>query len=127
MWFTGANDIPAIKVAFSDDDGREFDNPIRIDLGNPLGRVDLEILNDETALVSWVEWVEDDEVLILCSVSRKEGCMLKQKLTINPTNESINFPKIEIVNDYLYAAWTRPTKHGDTIAMVRTEINKFSR
>ena len=44
VWFTGANDIPAIKVAFSDDDGREFDNPIRIDLGNPLGRVDLEIL-----------------------------------------------------------------------------------
>ena len=127
VWFTGANDIPAIKVAFSDDDGREFDNPIRIDLGNPLGRVDLEILNDETALASWVEWVEDDEVLILCSISRKEGCMLKQKLTINPTNESINFPKIEIVNDYLYAAWTRPTKHGDTIALVRTEINKFSR
>ena len=28
VWFTGANDVPAVKVAFSDVGGREFDNPI---------------------------------------------------------------------------------------------------
>ena len=56
---TGANDVAAVKVTFSDDGGRSFDVPVRIDRRNPVEPGDLEMLDDGTALVSWVEWTED--------------------------------------------------------------------
>ena len=54
-WFTGADDQPKAQMAFSSDAGATFGAPIRIDDGNPLGRVDVVILEDGSALVAWLE------------------------------------------------------------------------
>lgn len=54
-WFTGANQRAAVYAAFSDDAGDSFGTRIRIDEGNPLGRVDVLMLADGSALVSWIE------------------------------------------------------------------------
>ena len=74
-WFTGANDLAAVNVAFSDDAGRSFGAPVRVDLGNPMGRVDVELLEDGTALVSWVEWTDGNEALMLCRAEKETGCV----------------------------------------------------
>jgi hypothetical protein len=42
-------------VAFSKDAGRTFGSPVRIDDGVSLGRVDVELLSDGSALVSHIE------------------------------------------------------------------------
>ncbi len=39
-WFTGAGGVPAVKIAFSDDQGTSFGPAQQIDLGGPAGRVD---------------------------------------------------------------------------------------
>ena len=54
-WFTAAGDKPAVKVAFSGDSGAGFGGPIVVDDGRPLGRVDVVLLESDTALVSWLE------------------------------------------------------------------------
>ena len=54
-WFTAANDAPRVKLAFSTDAGASFGAPVRVDDGNPLGRVDVVLLDDGSAVVSWVE------------------------------------------------------------------------
>jgi len=54
-WFTGAEGIPRVQVAFSDDDAQEFGQPEVVDDGNPAGRVDVVMLEDGSALVSWLE------------------------------------------------------------------------
>jgi len=54
-WFTGAGGKPHVRVARSDDGGRTFDLPSEVDLGDPLGRVDIVLLDDGTPLVGWVE------------------------------------------------------------------------
>lgn len=54
-WFTGAGDIPRVQLAFSADAGMSFGEPVRIDDGNPAGRVDVAILDDGSAVVSWLE------------------------------------------------------------------------
>jgi len=54
-WFTGAKDTPRVRVAFSSDAGDSFSRPVRVDDGDPAGRVDVEILADRSALVSWLE------------------------------------------------------------------------
>ena len=38
-WFTAANDVPRVRLAFSADAGASFGAPVTVDDGNPLGRV----------------------------------------------------------------------------------------
>jgi hypothetical protein len=54
-WFTAANEKSRVSVAFSADSGATFRPPIVVDDGRPLGRVDVVLLAQEVALVSWLE------------------------------------------------------------------------
>lgn len=54
-WFTGAEDTPRVRTAFSSNAGDTFTPPVRVDDGDPAGRVDVELLEDGSALVSWLE------------------------------------------------------------------------
>jgi hypothetical protein len=54
-WFTAADGEARVQVAFSDDGGRRFDAPTIVDDGAPAGRVDVVMLDDGTAVVSWLE------------------------------------------------------------------------
>jgi hypothetical protein len=57
-WFTGAGNQPRVNVIFSNDGGETFGKAVRIDGGNPSGRVDVEWLDDQTAIVTWLENIE---------------------------------------------------------------------
>ena len=54
-WFTAANDKPQVNLAFSTDSGESFGKPMKIDDGNPVGRVETLLLPDGSALVCWLE------------------------------------------------------------------------
>ena len=54
-WFTGAGNERKAQVAFSSDGGVHFGEPIRVDDGTSLGRVDVLWLENGSALVMWVE------------------------------------------------------------------------
>lgn len=56
-WFTGVDGEPRVRLAFSDDAGRTFGSPVRIDDGWAGGRVDVVVADDGGAYVSWVERV----------------------------------------------------------------------
>ncbi|MGI8835725.1 MAG: hypothetical protein ACR2H4_03690 [Pyrinomonadaceae bacterium] len=49
-WFTSAADTPRVKVAFSNDAGATFGNPIQVDDGETVGRVDALLLPDGSAM-----------------------------------------------------------------------------
>jgi hypothetical protein len=54
-WFTAAGNTPRLQLAFSNDAGATFGPPSVVDDGNPVGWPDLVMLEDGTALVSWLE------------------------------------------------------------------------
>jgi hypothetical protein len=54
-WFTAQGDQPRAFVAFSKDAGRTFGSPIRIDDAGSLGRVDVKLISDGSAVASWIE------------------------------------------------------------------------
>lgn len=58
-WFTGAGGTPRVNVAFSSDGGATFGDPVRVDAGDPVGRVDVRLRTDGSALVSWIERTDD--------------------------------------------------------------------
>ena len=55
VWFSGAQDQPAVKLAFSHDGGGEFSPPVRIDAGKPIGRAQVTLLPDGSAVALWLE------------------------------------------------------------------------
>lgn len=118
-WFTGAGDVPAVRIAFSDDAGRSFGAPVRIDRGNPAGRVDTLLLEDGTVLVSWIELTGSDETILVCRATA-EGCAETREIAVNRANRSANFPRMAATPEGIYLAWTQPLDGGgDTIRMVR--------
>jgi hypothetical protein len=121
-WFTGAQETAVVNVAFSDDAGISFEDTARIDLGRPVGRVDLEMLEDGSAIVSWVELSDSGEALMLCSVQQGAGCTERETLAINTAGASINFPKLAKLDRDIYVVWTQPVDAGDTLAMRRATL-----
>lgn len=57
-WFTAKNDEPHAFVAFSSDSGASFGPPIRLDDVGALGRVDVQLVGDGSALATWIEFAE---------------------------------------------------------------------
>ena len=55
IWFTGAEDQPAVKLAFSQDGGGGFSSPVRVDTGRPIGRGKVTLLPDGSAMALWLE------------------------------------------------------------------------
>jgi hypothetical protein len=55
-WFTAVSGQGHSYAAFSPDAGRTWGEPIRLDEQTSTGRVDIELLDEQTAVVSWVEF-----------------------------------------------------------------------
>ncbi|SDZ62319.1 hypothetical protein SAMN05444004_1393 [Jannaschia faecimaris] len=108
VWFTEADGIPAVKLAYSQDRGENFGRGHRIDLGDPSGRVDLAMLPDGTALVSWVERTDAGEALMVCRATQTGSCGTPEAVTVSGSGPSIGFPRMTPVGGDVYFAWTAP-------------------
>jgi hypothetical protein len=55
-WFTARNDQGQSWAAFSKDGGRTWGQPIRLDDAASMGKVEIEMLDDGSAVASWIEF-----------------------------------------------------------------------
>jgi len=100
-WFTGSEVKAAVNVAFSHDGGATFAAPIRVDAGHPAGRADVVLLDDNSAIVTWVENTAPMQVVTRHVV---EGGPLDPPQTI-ASGSPIGFPRIAISNQTILVAW----------------------
>ena len=123
-WFTAADDVPKVKVAFSDDDGVSFAPPLEIDNGAPSGRVDVVQQSNGSALVTWVEQTSQGEAVLICAVDAKLGCLNPSALFVSPTGRTVGFPRMALGRDGVFIAWTEPSgkarTHPEGGTVVRT-------
>lgn len=54
-WFTGAQDSPKVKIAFSADDGATFGKPVTVSTGHAFGYTSVVLDDAGNATVSWLE------------------------------------------------------------------------
>ncbi|MFZ5971363.1 MAG: exo-alpha-sialidase [Bacteroidota bacterium] len=101
-WFTMASDTAKVNVIFSHDGGETFGKAIRVDEGSPIGRVDIVLLDEQTAVVSWMEGTEIKAVKV-----RSDG-VKEQSVIIAASSESRSsgFPQMTRSGDKLIFAWT---------------------
>ena len=105
-WYTMSNNTPKVQVAISTDSGANFNPPIRIDDGNPLGRVDL-VYDNNNLIISWLENKGKEKGIIRIAKINQDG-LVEKKLTITQTSiaRSSGFPILEKLDDQLIMAWT---------------------
>jgi len=125
-WFTAAKNTPKVNIIFSDDSGKSFGTPIQIDNGKPIGRVDVALLDENNALVSWMESSENGAEIKVVKVNNNGA---KQKPLIAASlsaARSSGFPQMEVFNDTVYFAWNDISENQPVIKMTRIDINSFN-
>ena len=122
-WFTAANENSKIKVAMSKNSGITFHKVHAIKAKNPIGHVDITMIDERTGILSWLEWENNKEILKICKISLK-GCSETQIIVENSAVGSLNFPKISATSSNLYIAWTQPLSDGKrTIRMLTASLD----
>jgi hypothetical protein len=107
-WFTAAAADPRVLVAFSDDAGDRFGDPLRVDNGGPLGRVDLALAADGSALVSWLEHVEGGAELSVRHVDGQGVMGPRLSVGVTDAGRPSGFPRLVGDGERFYLAWTVP-------------------
>jgi hypothetical protein len=121
-WFTAVKDTPRVKVIFSTDAGQTFGSPIQVDEGRPAGRVDVEVLGDGSALVTWLENTANGGEIKIRRV-RPDGSRDEAKtLSISSAARTSGFPRAARVGNEVIFAWTQPGKPS----RVRTAVLNFA-
>ncbi|MDC0742798.1 TlpA family protein disulfide reductase [Polyangium mundeleinium] len=109
-WFTYADAIARVKVAFSDNGGMSFDRPIEIagrqGAEAPIGRVSVVLLPDGDAIVGYVVAKAEEAHLVVRRVSRKGAVGAPLVLASMRADRTSGFPKMVRLGDTLLFAFS---------------------
>ena len=99
----------------STDGGATFGRAIRIDEGSAIGRVDIVILDDKSAMVSWMEGN-----MIKAAKVHLDGT-LEPSITIAASSEtrSSGFPQMTKSGNQLIFAWTDDNEKNIKVALLK--------
>ena len=129
-WFTVKHEQGQAYLAFSDDGGATFGQPIRVDDGGSLGRVDVELLPDGAALATWIEFADQP------SGAGGRAQFRARRIARNGTrsapvtisgiagNRSSGYPRAAIANGEAVFAWTESSDGGGAL-QVRTAVARI--
>jgi hypothetical protein len=117
-WFTMSDGRGQVFAAFSDDSGATFGAPIRVDDEATLGRVSVELLEDGSAAVSWIELAGEAAELRVRRIS--DAAERETSVTVAPLSatRSSGYPRMARHGQELLFAWTAAAD----AAQVRTAV-----
>lgn len=118
-WFTAPNDSAVVRVAFSTDAGDTFGPPVRVDDGAPVGRVDVALLANGSAAVTWLERAGTDGAEVRVRRVSADG-RRGDATTIAGSSaaRASGFPRMAPAGDGLLFAWTQPGESSTVRAAI---------
>lgn len=114
-WFTAHGDEPKVNVIFSADGGKTFGKPIRIDEGHTIGRVDVIMVNEKQALVSWMEGDAIKIAFVYVSGERGKSLLVAR----SSEKRASGFPQLTRTTEGAVIAWTSPADSTVKTAYIR--------
>jgi len=105
-WFT-APDRPRVRLAFSDDGGRTFSSAFEVASGKVAGRVDVVLLPDGRAVVSWLAEVPGGAEIRAQPFTRAGPAGMTSVVAHADVARASGFPQMARAGDGLLFAWTR--------------------
>ncbi|MCF6279835.1 MAG: hypothetical protein L3J14_05745 [Flavobacteriaceae bacterium] len=124
-WFTAANGVPKVNIAFSSDNGENFEKPIQIGAEKVVGRVDVALLDEKNALVSWMESTEKGAEIKVVKVSKDGTKQTPLVITSLSASRGSGFPQLEVISDTVYMAWNDVTDTTSLIKVARVSLSAF--
>lgn len=118
-WFTTQAGQGRAYIAFSSDAGRTFGAPLRIDDAGSTGRVQVELLADGSAAVSWVELGKGPSQLRVRTVSRAGARSRPADIAVGLGTQ---FPRMGAANGELVFAWTENSRGITRIYTARARL-----
>ena len=106
-WFTGEGDAPRVNVAFSGDAGATFGTPTRVDDGEAMGRVDVVMLADGSALVCWMAGTAEGGANKVRRVAPDGALGPVAVIARTDLSRSSGFPRMARTGDTVHFAWTQ--------------------
>lgn len=122
IWYSGAQEKPSVKIAFSENYGEKFDTPIQVDLGKTIGRVNLTLVENNMAFVTWME-----EGNIWGRTIRNNGEKGKAFSLVELSEKrSSGFPQIARSGNFIYLAYTDDSEPIKKIKLSKIDISQFA-
>ena len=109
-WFTAPDDKSQVYVLMSADSGKTFGKKIRIDDGNPIGRVDVVSRSSGAAVVSWVERTSQGAQVRVREVAANGTAAAPMNVSGTAGLGSGVFPRMVRSGDDIVVAWTDASK-----------------
>ena len=105
-WFTVKDDLGQAYAAFSSDAGKTWGTPMRLDDGGSLGRVDVELLDDGSAVASWVEYLKESSELRLRLINPAGARSAPITVAAVGGGRAAGFPRMARDGDELVFSWS---------------------
>lgn len=102
VWYTVPDGKSRVNVIFSHDSGNSFGNPMQVDEGNAIGRVDIIILDDESVMASWMEGTTIKAAKVYANGTKDSSIIIAS----SSESRSSGFPQMTKSGNELIFAWT---------------------
>ena len=117
-WFSAVDDEPVVHLSQSDDGGRTFSGSVEIDTAGSFGHVDVAVLENGDAVVSWLR-SEGEGLGLMMRVVEPSGVPTEPVTIANiDSARPLDFPQMVYDGTRLVFAWT---DFGD-VEQVRTAV-----
>jgi len=105
-WFTAIGNEGHVYAAFSADAGATFSPPVRIDDVGAVGRVDVELLADGSAAVTWIEFANQKSEFRIRRVEKSGSRTASLAVSAIASGRSSGYPRLARRGNELIFAWT---------------------
>ncbi|MCP4457962.1 MAG: hypothetical protein GY816_08060 [Cytophagales bacterium] len=121
-WFTAANGVPKVRFAFSDDAAKTFRKPLEIANTYTLGRVDVAMVDNYSAYVSWLGSSDSTSMIMLRKVNVNGD--LEDPIAIAETSalRASGFPQMVNSGKQLILTWTDVQRDKHEIKMATVSL-----
>jgi hypothetical protein len=120
-WFMAKNDQGRAYLAFSHDAGRTFGVPVRVDDASSLGRLGVQLLDDGSAAVIWIE--RTNQLSQLRARIITPAGIRSAPVTIADT-EGSRYPRVMRDRDELLFSWTDTGKGSSQVRAAHATIGR---
>jgi hypothetical protein len=104
-WFTAVGDEGHVYAAFSANAGETFGPPVRVDDAGAVGRVDVELLADGSAAVTWIEFANQRSEFRIRRVERGGSRSASLAVSAIASGRSSGYPRLTRRANELIFAW----------------------
>ena len=122
-WFTAPNGSPRVQAAFSDDSSQRFGEPIVVDDNRPTGRVDAVLLDDGSALVSWIGADANGSALRIRRVRADGTAEPPRTVATVSRSRSTGMPRMVRTDNRVYWAWVGAQGDASRVQMAHASLD----